>query len=32
VLLLSIDSPVTTSVLETARKLPGVKKVMALKF
>jgi D-3-phosphoglycerate dehydrogenase len=32
VLLLSVDSPVTGTVLETARKLPGVKKVMALKF
>jgi len=32
VLLLSVDSPVAADVLDKARKLPGVKKVMALKF
>jgi len=32
VLLLSVDSPVAPAVLEQARALPGVKKVMALKF
>ncbi len=32
VLLLSVDSPVPTEVLEQARKLPGVKRVMALAF
>jgi D-3-phosphoglycerate dehydrogenase len=32
VLLLSLDSPVSQEVLETARKLPGVKTIKALKF
>ena len=32
VLLLSVDSPVETAVLEQARKLPGVKTVKALAF
>jgi len=32
VLLLSVDSPVSTDLLEAARKLPGVKRVMALAF
>jgi D-3-phosphoglycerate dehydrogenase len=32
VLLLSVDSPVPAPVLDTARTLPGVKKVMALGF
>jgi len=32
VLLLSVDSPVPASVIEQARKLPGVKRVMALAF
>ena len=32
VLLLSVDSPVETSVLDAARKLPGVKTVKALAF
>jgi D-3-phosphoglycerate dehydrogenase len=32
VLLLSVDSPVPTEVLDKARKLPGVKRVMALAF
>ncbi|MET0586981.1 MAG: phosphoglycerate dehydrogenase [Novosphingobium sp.] len=32
VLLLSIDSPVPADVVEAARKLPGVKRVMALAF
>ncbi len=32
ILLLSVDSPVPPSVLETARAVPGVKRVMALAF
>jgi len=32
VLLLSVDSPVPATVIEQARTLPGVKKVMALAF
>jgi len=32
VLLLSVDSPVPAAVLDQARRLPGVKRVMALKF
>jgi len=32
VLLLSVDTPVATEVLEKARSLPGVKRVMALAF
>jgi len=32
VLLLSVDSPVAAEVLDQARRLPGVKRVMALKF
>ncbi|MEN9682482.1 MAG: hypothetical protein RLZZ427_233 [Pseudomonadota bacterium] len=32
VLLLSVDSPVPAAVLETAKTLPGVKRVMALAF
>ena len=32
VLLLSVDSPVPADVVEAARKLPGVKRVMALAF
>ena len=32
VLLLSVDSPVPAEVVEAARKLPGVKRVMALAF
>jgi len=32
VLLLSVDSPVPVTVLETARAVPGVKRVMALAF
>ena len=32
VLLLSVDSPVPTDMVEQARKLPGVKRVKALKF
>jgi D-3-phosphoglycerate dehydrogenase len=32
VLLLSVDSPVPATVVETARSLPGVKRAMALKF
>jgi len=32
VLLLSVDSPVPATVIEAARKLPGVKRVMALAF
>ena len=32
VLLLSVDSPVPAPVIEQARKLPGVKRVMALAF
>ncbi|HET9628170.1 MAG TPA: phosphoglycerate dehydrogenase [Novosphingobium sp.] len=32
VLLLSVDSPVPASVIEAARKVPGVKRVMALAF
>jgi len=32
VLLLSVDSPVPANVLEAARSLPGVKRVMALSF
>ncbi|MGH6786169.1 MAG: ACT domain-containing protein, partial [Novosphingobium sp.] len=32
VLLLSVDSPVETSVLDEARQVPGVKRVMALAF
>jgi len=32
VLLLSVDSPVPAAVIEAARKLPGVKRVMALAF
>jgi D-3-phosphoglycerate dehydrogenase len=32
ILLLSVDSPVPVEVLEKARGLPGVKRVMALKF
>ena len=32
VLLLSVDSPVPGEVLDKARKLPGVKRVMALAF
>jgi D-3-phosphoglycerate dehydrogenase len=32
VLLLSVDSPVPATVIEQARKLPGVKRVMALAF
>jgi D-3-phosphoglycerate dehydrogenase len=32
VLLLSVDSPVPVEVLDKARKLPGVKRVMALAF
>lgn len=32
VLLLSVDNPVPAAVIEQARKLPGVKRVMALAF
>jgi D-3-phosphoglycerate dehydrogenase len=32
VLLLSVDSPVAADVVEKARSLPGVKRVMALSF